>query len=369
MLYLIVALSLLGIHFGVPLSYYFYAKNKWLSKPWRVKTDGNYKPKATIILPTYNEEELIAEKLDDLLKQNYSKDKLEIVVVDSASIDRTQQIVNSWAQKHSESELKLIVEDARRGKLQALNTALKYVNPASEAVIFTDADAYWKPEAVSKAIEYLADPCVGSVTACITYAENGNAFLEDTYRNYYNILRVAESKVHSTAVHNGPFLVIKAEILRETGLPCFLGSDDSAFGSFIALMGYRAIQIDDVSVSEPVRGNRLLRKTRRAQHLLLSFLETKRYVKKRGVYKYTEFEKVWKINWWLHVANPWLLVASVVLLIASATFYLSIPSSILIGVGLLLLPFKNYRTWVLQQTYLATATLRNLWTKDVTWSR
>ena len=55
----IIALTLALIHFGIPLTYYWYMKTKYLNKPWNIKTNPNYKPKITIIVPTYNEAKLI----------------------------------------------------------------------------------------------------------------------------------------------------------------------------------------------------------------------------------------------------------------------------------------------------------------------
>jgi cellulose synthase/poly-beta-1,6-N-acetylglucosamine synthase-like glycosyltransferase len=245
--------------------------------------------------------------------------------------------------------------------------SLKYVSSESSIVVFTDADAFWEPDALNKATTYFADPSVGAVTLNITYS--GDKVFENTYRDYYNIIRVAESKIYATPVHNGPFLAIRTELLRKFGLPAFPGSDDSSFGSYIALLGFRAIQVDNVAVKELVRGSQFRRKVRRAQHLLLNFLKTKQYAKKLGVYRHTKpFEKVWKIEWWLHVINPWLLIICAILL-AMSTFYGSFTALILLGIGLMLLALRAYRTWILQQFYLIIAAVRNLWTKEITWSK
>jgi len=53
-----IALILAGIHFGVPLAYYYYAKIRWLPKLWNVKINENYRPKVTIIIPTYNKKNI-----------------------------------------------------------------------------------------------------------------------------------------------------------------------------------------------------------------------------------------------------------------------------------------------------------------------
>jgi cellulose synthase/poly-beta-1,6-N-acetylglucosamine synthase-like glycosyltransferase len=314
MLLELLALTLAGIHFGIPLVYYFYLKSRYLNKPWNIKTDESYKPKVTIIVPTYNEVKFIWDRLDNVYAQNYPKDLMEVIVVDSASDDGTADLVKKWISERGGVDLKLVEEPKREGKLSAVLESLKYVSSESNIVVFTDADALWEPDALNKATMYFADPLIGAVTSSITYS--GDEAFENVYRNYYNTVRIAESKIYATPVHNGPFLSIRTELIRKFGPPTFPGSDDSSFGSYIALSGFRAIQVDNISVKEPVRGSQFRRKVRRAQHLLLNFLKTKQYAKKLGVYRCTKsFEKIWKMEWWLHVVNPWLLIAVIFLLL------------------------------------------------------
>ena len=364
-----IAITLALIHFGTPLLYYWYMKTKHLNKPWNIKTNPNYKPKITIIIPTYNEAKFIQSKLNNIYTQNYPKNLIEIIVIDSASTDGTAELTEEWASKHRDISLKLIKEPVRRGMVPALNYALQHCRISSEIVIFTDADSFWDTNALKKIAGYFHDPNVGAVTASIIPETPANDF-EETYRSYYNLLRTAESKVHSTPVHNGALIAFRTDLLyRIGGLPSYTGNNDSTPASIIAFMGYRAIQADDVIVKEPVRKSQFHRKVRRAQHLLLSFLKTKQYAKKLGVYKYNKpFEKIWKTEWWLHVVNPWLLALCAISLIIDI-LYGSLIASILLGTGLALLILRTYRTWVLQQLYLTIAAIRNLRTKSIAWSK
>jgi len=363
---LIVAVGLALVHFGFPLAYYCYLK-KWLNKPWDVRRDPGYKPRVSIIVPTYNEVGFIQKKLDDIYAQDYPRELIEVIITDSGSKDGTLEVVKEWMRDHMDLDLKLVVNSKRKGKLYALLEALNYVSQDSKVVVFTDADAFWEPSALSKMTSYFADPSVGSVTACIYYTDVD--IYEETYRDYYNVVRVAESKMHATPVHNGPFLAIRADLLRKYGLPDFPGSDDSSFGSFIAFAGYRAIQVDDIVVREPIRGSQVWRRIRRAHHLIINFTTTKRYAKKRGIYKYNRaFENIWRIEWWLHIVNPWLLLLSAILLVLIAVSG-SLIALAPIGAGLALLVLNIYRVWILQQAYLIIAMLRSLWTKEAMWRR
>lgn len=363
----VLALILVLAHFSFPLAYYHYLKKKWLNKPWDVRRDPRYKPRVSIIVPTYNEVEFIRKKLNDIYVQDYPRGLIEVIIADSGSEDGTLEAVKEWMLDHTDLNLKLMVDPGRKGKLYALLKALNYISPDSEIVVFTDADAFWEPSALSKMVSYFVDPNVGSVTACIYYTDVD--IHEEAYRNYYNVVRVAESKIYATPVHNGPFLAIRADLLMKHGLPDFPGSDDSSFGSFIAFIGYRAIQVDDIVVKEPIRGSQVRRRIRRAYHLIINFMTTKKYAKRRGVYKYNSaFERIWRIEWWLHIVNPWLLLISVTLLVLSAVSG-SLIALALIGAGSALLVLNIYRVWILQQVYLIVAMLRSSWTKEVMWRR
>jgi cellulose synthase/poly-beta-1,6-N-acetylglucosamine synthase-like glycosyltransferase len=365
-----IAIILAGVHFGIPLLYYVYLKHAHLNKRWNIRINESYKPKVTIIVPTYNEAKFIRGKLDNLYSQDYQKSSMEIIVVDSKSNDGTVDLVKEWAYKHIDVDLKLLEEPERRGMVSALNYALTNCKINGEIVVFTDVDAFWDIDALAKITKYFADPNVGAVTASIIPTTQADNFLEGAYRNYYNQVRIAESKIHSTPVHNGALVAFRIQLIYKMGgLPSYTGNNDSTPASIVAFMGYRAIQVDDVMVKEPVRGGQFYRKVRRAQHLLLSFLKTKRYVKKLGVYRNIEpFEKIWKMEWWLHVVNPLFLAASVILLVMS-TLYASFTAITFLGIGIILLVLKAYRTWVLQQLYLIIAAVRNLWTREIAWSK
>lgn len=359
---------LASLHFSVPLAYYAFLR-RYVHGPWDLKVDKQYKPQITAIVPTYNESHLIERRLENMIAQEYPLNKLEILVIDSGSTDGTTTIVEEWLKRKRSINAKLIRESNRGGKFRAVRFALGLIQSTSVAVVLTDADAYWEPRALSEAMSFLADPKVGAVTGSISYVDDLGRPSEDTYRNYFNSVRVGESKFHSTPVHNGPLLTIRADLLRKIGLPNFPGSDDSAFGSLIALAGYRAIQVENAVVREYVRGQHLHRRVRRAQCLLLNFHHTKRYAKEMNLYVRSSFDAIWRTEWWLCVVNPWLLFGSVLVLAAGAIFYelrVALPS---LSMGALMLMWKPYRTWVLQQLYLIIGAVRNQWTNEAIWNR
>lgn len=89
--------------------------------------------KASIIIPTLNEEEYIENSLKQFLAQSYSN--LEIIVVDGGSTDNTQKIVKSFSELHS--NVKLIVAE-RSGPAKARNVGCK--ESTGEVIFLIDAD-------------------------------------------------------------------------------------------------------------------------------------------------------------------------------------------------------------------------------------
>ena len=58
-------------------------------------------PTISIILPVRNEEQFLPSVLDNLIHQNYPKDKMEILIVDGMSTDMTLTIAKKYAKRHA----------------------------------------------------------------------------------------------------------------------------------------------------------------------------------------------------------------------------------------------------------------------------
>jgi cellulose synthase/poly-beta-1,6-N-acetylglucosamine synthase-like glycosyltransferase len=62
-------------------------------------------PKVSFIMPVLNEEKTIKQCLDSLLKLDYPKDKIEILIAQGSSKDKTRDIVNKYAKKYKNIKL------------------------------------------------------------------------------------------------------------------------------------------------------------------------------------------------------------------------------------------------------------------------
>jgi cellulose synthase/poly-beta-1,6-N-acetylglucosamine synthase-like glycosyltransferase/spore germination protein YaaH/peptidoglycan/xylan/chitin deacetylase (PgdA/CDA1 family) len=115
-----------------------------------------YQPEVTVMIPAYNEESVIVDTVRSALISAYPK--LEILVIDDGSTDRTAELVRSNFGR--DPRVRLLLQP-NRGKPAALNHALS--EAAGDIVVSIDADTIVDPEAVPRLVRHFADPKVGAV--------------------------------------------------------------------------------------------------------------------------------------------------------------------------------------------------------------
>lgn len=57
------------------------------------REDTSYMPSMSIIIPTYNEAMFIVGKLDEIHKQYYPRNRLEVIIVDSGLLNNNKTII------------------------------------------------------------------------------------------------------------------------------------------------------------------------------------------------------------------------------------------------------------------------------------
>src|SRR5260370_8178089 len=148
-------------HCGLPLADFGVMKRLASARDYGLKMSVEWKLSVSIIVPTYNEGPVIEKKLRNLAEIDYPTEKIEIIVVDSASSDGTADQARKVLQELSFRGT-VLEETERKGKASGLNTALKYV--PGDIVCIIDADGIWHTESLRNAVKYLSDPSVGSVS-------------------------------------------------------------------------------------------------------------------------------------------------------------------------------------------------------------
>jgi glycosyltransferase involved in cell wall biosynthesis len=107
-------------------------------------------PLVSIIISSRNEEKFIGKCLNSIISQTYPKDKLELLVVDGMSSDKTREVVHEYGQMHSFIQL---LENPRKVTPCAMNIGIR--NSKGEVIILVNAHSILDRSFLKKSIEYL----------------------------------------------------------------------------------------------------------------------------------------------------------------------------------------------------------------------
>jgi len=164
------------------------------SRIYKPSVGTGFLPTVSLIIPTFNEAAVIGRKLENVLQLDYPRDRVEVIVVDSASTDDTREIVRGFAARHQgEIKVRLVEQSVRMGKTDALNEALRQAK--SEIFVLTDVDVTFPPDSLKKLVAHLEDPNIGAVSGVEIPIGGGSTAhsLEADYRRIYTAIRMAEA--------------------------------------------------------------------------------------------------------------------------------------------------------------------------------
>ncbi|MFP3392916.1 glycosyltransferase family 2 protein [Brevibacillus sp. SIMBA_040] len=217
-----------------------------------VPVNPDYTPGVSIIIPCFNEEEWIHRTILSCVNQNYPIDKLEVIVVDDRSTDKSvEQIEKVIAMVHNEAgryltkeRVKMHVLPENGGKRVALVRGVEMAK--HDLVVFVDSDSFLEPTAIRNLVQPFQDPRMGGV-AGRTDVENKftNTITKlQTVRYYiaFRIMKAAESWFDSVTCLSGPLSCYRKELILEhseawlnqkfLGQPATFG-DDRSMTNFI----------------------------------------------------------------------------------------------------------------------------------------
>jgi glycosyltransferase involved in cell wall biosynthesis len=101
-------------------------------------------PTVSVIIPTHNRAHLITKAIKSVLNQTYQE--FELIVVDDASTDNTEEVVKSF----SDNRIRYIPQKTNLGGSAARNTGIKAAK--GEYIGFLDDDDEWLTEKLQKQI-------------------------------------------------------------------------------------------------------------------------------------------------------------------------------------------------------------------------
>ena len=271
-------------------------------------------PAVALIVPAYNEEDVIERKLENVLALDYPPEQLEIVVTSDASTDATHAIVARFAGRGVR-----LIECERGGKVAAQDRAVR--ETTGEIVAFGDANVEWEPDALRELVAPFADPAVGMACGHVRLVNPaGGTNQEGVYWRYEMWLRARESLVHSMTGSNGAIYAVRRDAYREVD-PRF--GHDLSFPYLMVQNGYRAVYEPDARATESMTTDiedEFRRKVRMFEHAWLMLFRGRMFRLRVGPVYWVELVSHRLLRYWsgpLHV----LLLASSAILAGHGTVY------------------------------------------------
>jgi len=307
-LFLVLASVLTLFYGGYYLFGFFYGKQI------RYNGDDTYFPRVSIVIATYNEEELIGKKIENIVNLDYPRDLIELIFVDS-SADNTVQIIKEFKEKSSINAI-IVEEKARKGLASALN--LGYSTATGEIVIKSDCDMPVKEDAVKELVKYFSNANVGAVTGPVVITSKSK--VEEGYRSIFERLRLAEANLDSTYLFN-PLCAFRKDLIEPIDAKSV--ADDAELALKIRRKGFRTLYSPNAIAyeSSPVTiGERIKQKSRRAQgHIRLIFQNLSvMFNPKYGKFGFVIFPA----NFFMMILSPWLILCMVILGLLSIGIFL-----------------------------------------------
>lgn len=113
------------------------------------------KPFVSIIIPCRNEEKYIEDCLFSIFKQDYPKDRYEIIIVDGISEDSTRMLINNYMNKLHRNGVGITIsmlDNPKKTTPCALNIGIKAA--LGDYIVRIDAHANYPKDYLSKSIDY-----------------------------------------------------------------------------------------------------------------------------------------------------------------------------------------------------------------------
>jgi cellulose synthase/poly-beta-1,6-N-acetylglucosamine synthase-like glycosyltransferase len=186
-------------------------------------------PRVTLIVPAYDEQEVIERRVANALELDYPHERLQLIVASDGSSDRTAELARAAGADR-------VLNLPRGGKVAALDAAVREAE--GQVLAFSDANAVWRPDALRQLLDRLADNRVGYVCGQVRFlgGEGGNQ--EGLYWRYEMAVRRLESSLAGVTAGNGAIYAVRREAYLE--LDPSRGQDLS-FPFELTKRGWRAV--------------------------------------------------------------------------------------------------------------------------------
>jgi biofilm PGA synthesis N-glycosyltransferase PgaC len=234
-------------------------------------------PNVSILVPAYNEGEVISRKLRNIAAFDYPREKIELILIDDCSTDKTFEIA-----KRTFGELncpgKIIKNYKRMGVNACYNKGV--AESKGDLILMTDADVMIEHDALMKGVKIFSNlKNLGGITGKMVPVSNdltAAVLIESSYRSFFDSMSMAESAIYSTFPGYTCFTLLKKSAFSP--LPLQYGSSDGNISLATIRRGLKFLYVPSILFYEPIAvkvTEQRRQKIRRAARLMQSALANK----------------------------------------------------------------------------------------------
>lgn len=159
----------------------------------------------SIITPSYNQGNFLAETMRSVLEQDYPN--FEYIVIDGASTDNSAEVIRSF-----ESKLAYWVSEPDRGQTEAINKG--FTRAKGQILAWLNSDDTYNPGAISAAVQYLRDhPEVGVVYSDLNFIDENSTVVGQFPARQTDLKKLQRGYVHIPQ----PATFFRADLWRQVG--------------------------------------------------------------------------------------------------------------------------------------------------------
>jgi cellulose synthase/poly-beta-1,6-N-acetylglucosamine synthase-like glycosyltransferase len=226
------------IGYGI-LAWIFVKLRKIVGITFPTSDDPTFQPKVTLVVPAYNEMSCIEAKVKNSFGLDYPADKMDVLFVTEGSNDGTTEYIESLRSAYP--NLKIIGGHERKGKIEAMNMAIKTIN--TPIVIFTDANTTLNKAVIKNIVRHFKDEKVGAVAGekriQLDDSEAAAGAGEGLYWKYESFLKKLDTKLYSVVGAAGELFAVRTNLYGSVEKDTLL--DDFMVSLRVAANGYRVI--------------------------------------------------------------------------------------------------------------------------------
>jgi poly-beta-1,6-N-acetyl-D-glucosamine synthase len=220
---------------GYGLVLFIMVKCKRIFNKKSINSTHAFEPTISLVIPCFNEADILAEKIANCDALNYPKNKLKLIFITDGSTDNSVEVLKEYHQ------VTILHEDRRAGKTAAENRAMKYID--TPFVVFSDANTMLNQGAMKNIVQHFADEKVGCVSGekrIITEAaDSASAAGEGIYWKYESLLKKWDSELYSAVGAAGELVAFRTSLY--TNLPEDTLLDDFMQSMLMAAKGYKIV--------------------------------------------------------------------------------------------------------------------------------